>query len=386
MTEFSTEVIEYDNRSGVKWTIKEDDIKRAFALDEDFASDTFKASNIPGAKYFISLESSRDKHVSIFLKSSFGTIRKVPASYKISIKSASYNDEMDYGGFEEYGGCGNIICTSKEKLFDPESKFFVDGIMVVELEITVKTHGIKRKAAKPLSLAHAAEAAKKFNGYEISPGKTLKVNVSVANTRLFIGNIPKYKTKNEILDELKKHAAALESGMKEAIEKKITFTDFSYETVKIAIEHCYEREVDDLINDENASKLLHFADKYKIQPLHMQNVELKRKKIRPWNCEKLVVEWADQIDEPDDEMMSKKLLQIYFIDKLSESNVVNFANLSIKTNAEELRDVCVSFLMKYIGKNTKIEDVKNLDKEISSDVGQRSLLYMSSEYEYFTSF
>lgn len=45
-----------------------------------------------------------------------------------------------------------------------------------------------------------------FDGHEIIAGKTLKVNVSVANTRLFLGNIPKSKTKEEILEELKKHA------------------------------------------------------------------------------------------------------------------------------------------------------------------------------------
>ncbi|RCN43250.1 hypothetical protein ANCCAN_10749 [Ancylostoma caninum] len=39
--------------------------------------------------------------------------------------------------------------------------------------------------------AYAAEAAKKYDGHEISHGNTLKVNVSVANTRLFLGNIPK---------------------------------------------------------------------------------------------------------------------------------------------------------------------------------------------------
>lgn len=38
------------------------------------------------------------------------------------------------------------------------------------------------------------------------PGKNLKVNVSVANTRLFIGNIPKSKSKEEILEEFKQHA------------------------------------------------------------------------------------------------------------------------------------------------------------------------------------
>ncbi|VDM49812.1 unnamed protein product [Toxocara canis] len=55
----------------------------------------------------------------------------------------------------------------------------------------------------------AAEAAKKFDGHEILPGKNLKVNVSVANTRLFIGNIPKSKSKEEILAEFKEHTGKL---------------------------------------------------------------------------------------------------------------------------------------------------------------------------------
>jgi RNA recognition motif-containing protein len=43
-----------------------------------------------------------------------------------------------------------------------------------------------------------------LNGHEIQPGKAIKVNVSVANCRLFIGNIPKSKSKEEILEELRK--------------------------------------------------------------------------------------------------------------------------------------------------------------------------------------
>ncbi|KHJ74750.1 hnRNP-R, Q splicing factor family [Oesophagostomum dentatum] len=68
--------------------------------------------------------------------------------------------------------------------------------------------------------ASAAEAAKKYDGYEILPGKALKVNVSVANTRLFLGNIPKSKTKDEILEELKKHA---EDGL-EGVTDVIVYT------------------------------------------------------------------------------------------------------------------------------------------------------------------
>lgn len=43
-----------------------------------------------------------------------------------------------------------------------------------------------------------------LDGFEIRKGKTLKVNISIANLRLFVGNIPKNKTKEEIKEEFGK--------------------------------------------------------------------------------------------------------------------------------------------------------------------------------------
>lgn len=43
-----------------------------------------------------------------------------------------------------------------------------------------------------------------MNDYEIRPGKTLKVKVSIPNVRLFIGNIPKQLDKAEIKEEFGK--------------------------------------------------------------------------------------------------------------------------------------------------------------------------------------
>jgi hypothetical protein len=43
-----------------------------------------------------------------------------------------------------------------------------------------------------------------LDSYEIKPGKTLKVNISVPNLRLFVGNIPKSRGKEEILEEFGK--------------------------------------------------------------------------------------------------------------------------------------------------------------------------------------
>ena len=43
-----------------------------------------------------------------------------------------------------------------------------------------------------------------LDGHELK-GKKLQVNISIPNTRLFIGNIPKSKDKEEILSEFNKH-------------------------------------------------------------------------------------------------------------------------------------------------------------------------------------
>ena len=43
-----------------------------------------------------------------------------------------------------------------------------------------------------------------LDNYEIRKGKTLKVNISVANLRLFVGNIPKSKSREEIMEEFGK--------------------------------------------------------------------------------------------------------------------------------------------------------------------------------------
>ena len=42
------------------------------------------------------------------------------------------------------------------------------------------------------------------NNYEIRPGKHIGVCISVANNRLFVGSIPKSRTKEQIVEEFAK--------------------------------------------------------------------------------------------------------------------------------------------------------------------------------------
>ncbi|GMT28235.1 hypothetical protein PFISCL1PPCAC_19532, partial [Pristionchus fissidentatus] len=136
----------------------------------------------------------------------------------------------------------------------------------------------------------ATEAAKKFDGHEIASGKSLKVNVSVANTRLFIGNIPKSKSKEEILEEFKKHS------------------DGVLDVIIYAAPDGGDR------NKNRGFCFVDFTD-------HKTASDAKRKFStvkgpRPFNHE-LVVDWAEQQDEPSDEEMSK--VKSCYVRNLKES-------------------------------------------------------------------
>ncbi|VDK71397.1 unnamed protein product [Litomosoides sigmodontis] len=135
----------------------------------------------------------------------------------------------------------------------------------------------------------AYEAAKKFDGYEIMPGKNLKVNVSVANTRLFIGNIPKSKSKEEILAEFKEHT--------EGVTDCIIYSSPDAGESRKNRGFCF----------------LDFCD-------HKTASDAKRKihagKLRPWNSD-LVVDWAEQQEEPDEETMAK--VKVLYVRNLKEA-------------------------------------------------------------------
>lgn len=57
-----------------------------------------------------------------------------------------------------------------------------------------------------------------LDNYAIKPGKNIKVNISVANQRLFVGNIPKSKTKDEIMEEFSKKTGISKSQFQNIFE------------------------------------------------------------------------------------------------------------------------------------------------------------------------
>ncbi|XP_041352548.1 heterogeneous nuclear ribonucleoprotein R-like isoform X2 [Gigantopelta aegis] len=125
-------------------------------------------------------------------------------------------------------------------------------------------------------IAGAKEAVKQLDNYEIRKGKTLKVNVSVANVRLFVGNIPKNKTREEIKDEFGKRTEGLMDVIiyGSADNPKLKNRGFSF------------LEFDSHKSASTAKR------------------KLSSGRVKVWGCD-IIVDWADPQEEPDEETMSK---------------------------------------------------------------------------------
>uniref|UniRef100_A0AC35GW78 BTB domain-containing protein n=1 Tax=Panagrolaimus sp. PS1159 TaxID=55785 RepID=A0AC35GW78_9BILA len=312
----------------MKWRIKEDDVR---SVQGSLFSDEF-SSNIPGVKYSLMFYSNvNEQNVAfVYLCLDFVIIKEISATFTISVKSASANVIVFNQISDKSYGWGKILCESAV-LFNLEMKFFVNGIMELELEGSLKAQEIKCKITEPLSLAKFLWENNEHKNLTITvEKKELKVHkwILCANSSVF-----EYELKVDVKKTFKKKGNI-------TAKKTINITDFCYETVKIAIEFMYEQNVKEQITEENAHELIGFAIKYDIKSLY--------------------------------DMVEKIL-----IEKISIENVCKLANLSVTFNAWELREFCVSFLMNYVGKNTVIKDVQKMDAEIAHEIGRRAIFSTS---------
>jgi len=121
----------------------------------------------------------------------------------------------------------------------------------------------------------AQEAVRQLDSFEIIAGKTIQVKYSVPNTRLFVGNIPKTKSKEEILSEF----YGLSDGLVEVFI-------YSYpDGMKLNRGFCF-------LEYESHSAA------------SVAKKRLGSKKIKVWGCE-IIVDWADPQEDPDEEVMSQ---------------------------------------------------------------------------------
>ncbi|XP_023946616.2 probable RNA-binding protein 46 isoform X2 [Bicyclus anynana] len=123
----------------------------------------------------------------------------------------------------------------------------------------------------------AAAAVKQLNGYEIKPQRYIGVVKSVDNSRLFIGKIPKNKTKEDLLEELSKY-------VKDIVNV-------------IMYRHSFDR---------NLNRGFAFVEFKSHKAAALARRELVPGCTKLWDQE-ISVDWAEPEPEIDDEKMKKHI-------------------------------------------------------------------------------
>ncbi|KAK2586438.1 hypothetical protein KPH14_010718 [Odynerus spinipes] len=129
-------------------------------------------------------------------------------------------------------------------------------------------------------------AVRELNDYEIRKGKKIGVTVSYNNHRLFVGNIPKNRDRDDLFEEFTKHAP----GLTEVIiysspddkKKNRGFCFLEYESHKAA---------------------------------SLAKRRLGTGRVKVWGCD-IIVDWADPQEEPDELTMSK--VRVLYVKNLTQ--------------------------------------------------------------------
>ncbi|VDM32745.1 unnamed protein product [Hydatigera taeniaeformis] len=140
----------------------------------------------------------------------------------------------------------------------------------------------------------AKRAVDELNNYEIRKGKTIGVCLSVDNCRLFVGGIPKNKTKEEILVEMQK----VTDGVKDVI--------------------CYPS-----VADKTKNRGFAFVEYESHKAAAMARRKLIPGRIQPWG-QQIAVDWAEPEREVNEEIMMK--VKILYV-----------RNLMLSTTEDQLR-------------------------------------------------
>merc|ERR1719392_119480 len=161
------------------------------------------------------------------------------------------------------------------------------------------------------SREEAVEAVKQLNDIELRKGKKLGVTISFNNHRLFVGNIPKNRDRDELLDEFTKHAPGLVDviiySSPDDKKKNRGFCFLEYESHKAA---------------------------------SLAKRRLGTGRIKVWSCD-IIVDWADPQEEPDEDTMAKV-------------KVLYCRNLTVTVTEDSLRE-----LFERYGKVDRVKKIKD---------------------------
>ncbi|XP_017074602.1 heterogeneous nuclear ribonucleoprotein Q isoform X6 [Drosophila eugracilis] len=132
----------------------------------------------------------------------------------------------------------------------------------------------------------AVNAVRQLNDYEIRKGKKIGVTISFNNHRLFVGNIPKNRDRDELIEEFSKHAPGL-----------------------------YEVIIYSSPDDKKKNRGFCFLEYESHKAASLAKRRLGTGRIKVWGCD-IIVDWADPQEEPDEQTMSK--VKVLYVRNLTQ--------------------------------------------------------------------
>ncbi|KAA0194150.1 hypothetical protein HAZT_HAZT001781 [Hyalella azteca] len=151
-----------------------------------------------------------------------------------------------------------------------------------------------------------------LNDYEIQRGKKLGVTISYNNHRLFVGNIPKNRERQELLEEFGKHA------LSPCIS---TLMDHRYRhplmtLVTVSLPGLVEVIIYSSPDDKKKNRGFCFLEYESHKAASLAKRRLSSGRLKVWGCE-IIVDWADPQEEPDDDTMSK--VKVLYVRNLTQA-------------------------------------------------------------------
>ncbi|PZC75804.1 hypothetical protein B5X24_HaOG205624 [Helicoverpa armigera] len=213
-------------------------------------------------------------------------------------------------------GCEVFIGKLPREIFEDELvPVFAKIGKIYEMRLMMDFSGSNRGYAfvTYTNKADASTAVKELNGYEIRPKRHIGVVKSVDNCRLFVGNIPKTKTKEEVLEELSKRVGGI--------------VDL------ILYKNCY---------DKRLNRGFAFVEFTSHRAAAMARRALVPGCVKIWDQE-LMVDWAEPEPDVDDEQMQKV-------------KVLYVRNFQIRTTPDTIQSVFESAIKNQVERVKKIYD------------------------------
>jgi ribosomal protein S8 len=233
----------------MQWKIKEADLKSKKESSGCLYSKRINVASFSGVKYYLAIRPNNindenESRTQLYLHLSMEKEKKIEAVYDISTDSANFNCNGQ-NIFKESCGWGFFIC-STEDLFDPTKRYFVNGVLTVNLNGILM---VEKDKIISLNCKNGLASTAERNGKDF----------------LIVIGDKKLKVHKQVLkDASLAFSGMLQSGMKEAIENKMIIEDFEFKIVEAAIKLLYGVNGLRKFSFEEMLVLYRFADKYEI--------------------------------------------------------------------------------------------------------------------------